>query len=188
MAEPRTETRWTAIVLAGQRPEGDPLAEHCGQTYKALIPIAGQSMLSRVCDTLLACPQIERIVILAQEPEQLLTGDAAVLADNPKVSTATSSSGIAASIAGIAGSGTAPWPILVTTADHALLKKAMVDEFLDGVGDSDVAVAVGEKRIVESGFPETKRTWLKFSDGHYSGADLLDCPDHFEGPYDGDHS
>lgn len=165
--------KWTAIVLAGQRPGIDPLAQACGQTYKALIPVVGQSMLSRVCGTLLASASISRVVILAQEPEKLLVGDTEALADEPRIHLATSGAGIATSIAAIAGSDTAPWPVLVTTADHALLTTAMVEEFLNGVGDTDLALGVGERRIVEQAYPATKRTWLKFSDGHYSGANLF---------------
>ncbi len=164
---------WTAIVLAGQRPGVDPMAEASDQKYKALIPVCGQSMLSRVCATLLASSGIAKVVILAQEPELLLAGDTAELADNPKVGLASSGSGIASSIAAIAGSNSAPWPVLITTADHALLTSAMVEEFLFGVGDVDLAVGVGERKIVETAYPETKRTWLKFSDGHYSGANLF---------------
>lgn len=164
---------WTAIVLAGQRPGIDPLAQANGQTYKALIPVLGRSMLLRVCEALLASTNIARLVILAQEPEKLLRGDARALADHPKLSLAISGAGIASSIQAVAGTDIAPWPVLVTTADHALLTTQMVDEFLGAIGACDLAVGVGERTIVERAYPETKRTWLKFSDGHYSGANLF---------------
>lgn len=130
-------------------------------------------MLSRVCGALLACPKVTRIVILAQEPERLLQGDAAELADEKRVALVASGDGIATSIAAIAGTKDAPWPILVTTADHALLTPAMVNEFLDGVGDSDLAFAVGERARLEAEYPLANRTWLKFADGHFSGANLF---------------
>jgi GTP:adenosylcobinamide-phosphate guanylyltransferase len=170
-------TKWTALVLAGQRPGVDDLAAANGQSFKALIPVAGQSMLSRVITALDACPRIGRIVIGAQNPELLLSGDTAQLMGNPKVRLAASTDGIAVSIANIAGQEVAPWPVLVTTADHALLTSEMVEEFLDGCDgearDADLAIAFGERRIVEAAYPETRRTWLKFSDGHYSGANLF---------------
>ncbi len=169
--------KWTALVLAGQRPGIDALAAEHRQIFKALIPVAGQSMLSRVVATLDACPRIGRIVIVAQSPEELLVGDTENLADNPKIGFASSDNGIAASIAKIAGQDIARWPVLVTTADHPLLTPEMVEEFLgacDGdARDADIAIAVGERRIVEAGYPETRRTWLKFSGGHYSGANLF---------------
>ena len=166
-------SNWTAIVLAGQRPGFDPLAAACGQTYKALVEICGQSMLSRVCNMLLQSSGIERVVILAQEPAALMVGDAAHFVDDPRVALISGETGIAASIAAIAGTKAAPWPVLVTTADHALLSTDMIEEFLSQTGDADLAVGVGERAVVERAYPDTKRTWLKFSDGHYSGANLF---------------
>jgi GTP:adenosylcobinamide-phosphate guanylyltransferase len=166
-------TGWTAVLLAGDRPGGDPLAAHFNVKSKALIPIGGVTMLRRVADTLLAVPRIERVVILAQDPAALLIGDAAGLATNPRVALAVGGAGIATSIAAIAGTAAAPWPVLVTTADHALLTPEMVGEFLAGAAGCDLALGVGERRIVEAGYPATRRTWLKFADGHYSGANLF---------------
>ena len=169
----RPHTGWTAILLAGQRPGGDPLAAHFGLASKALIPVAGVSMLRRVADTLLETPEIRRVVILAQDPEALLVGDAAPLRARPRVVLARSGPGIATSIAEVAGSADAPWPVLITTADHVLLTSAMISEFLGGATACDVAIGFGERRTVERGYPETRRTWLRFSDGQYSGANLF---------------
>lgn len=167
------DVRWTAILLAGQRPGGDPLADHCGEKYKALVQVAGKSMLARVAGALLGSALIGRIVILAQEPESLLTGDTAGLADGPRISMTTGNDDIATSIASVAGTNVAPWPLLVTTADHALLTTDMVDAFLAEVGFNDIAIGVSDREIVEARYPMTQRTWLKFKDGHYSGANLF---------------
>lgn len=164
---------WTAILLAGDRPGGDPLAAHFGLESKALVRVAGCSMLSRVAGALLSTPEIGRLVVLAQDPEQLMKDDAAALAMHPRVRLARSGSGIAASIAAVAGSEVAPWPVLVTTADHALLTPEMVGEFLAGVGRHDLAVGFGERHRLLGRYPSARRTWLKFSDGHYSGANLF---------------
>jgi GTP:adenosylcobinamide-phosphate guanylyltransferase len=164
---------WTAILLAGERPGGDPLAARFGVASKALIRIAGASMIRRVADTLLATPEIARVVILAQDPAALLTGDAAHLAADPRVFLAKSGSGISSSIAAVAGSDIAPWPVLVATADHPLLNPGIVREFLAAAQDCDVAVGVGERGAVEGRYPEARRTWLKFVDGHFSGANLF---------------
>ena len=53
----------TALVLAGSRREGDPLAASAGVSHKALIPVAGQPMLERVVSALAAVPRIGRILI-----------------------------------------------------------------------------------------------------------------------------
>jgi GTP:adenosylcobinamide-phosphate guanylyltransferase len=164
---------WTAILLAGQRPGENDFAAAHGLTAKALIPVAGEAMLSRVARTLLACPSIRRVVVLAQEPEALFTGDAAWLRDEPRIAAAAGGEGISTSIAAIAGSDAAPYPLLVTTADHPLLRPEMVEAVIGGSRGSDAAFALVERKVVEQVHPETKRTWIKFSDGHYTGANLF---------------
>jgi GTP:adenosylcobinamide-phosphate guanylyltransferase len=63
--------------------------------------------------------------------------------------------------------------VLVTTADHALLTPAMVEEFTAAAGDADVAVGVVERRNLLGAYPGNRRTWLKFRGGAYSGANLF---------------
>jgi GTP:adenosylcobinamide-phosphate guanylyltransferase len=140
---------------------------------KALIPVAGEPMVGRVLKALLAAPSVGRIVVLAQEPERLLGGELRWAAEEPRIATAKAGEGISISISEVAGSAAAPWPVLVTTADHALLRPEMVEAFIAGSGDADAAFAVVERKVVEQAHPETRRTWLKFSDGHYSGANLF---------------
>ena len=164
---------WTAIILAGQRPEGDPMAAFCHVPYKALIPIAGQTMLARVARALLASADIGRVVILAQSPEGLKAGLGSDLADNERIGFAHSSDGIATSIHKVAGSALAPWPVLVTTADNALLTKEMIDYFLGAQNGQDVVVGVVERSTMLAAYPDARRTWLKFRGEAYSGANLF---------------
>jgi hypothetical protein len=49
----------------------------------------------------------------------------------------------------------------------------MIDDFLAATQDADAAAAVVERRTVESSYPATRRTWLRFSDGDYTGANLF---------------
>ena len=173
LADPAAAPGWTAILLAGERPGGDPLAAQFGAGSKAAIKVAGVSMIRRVAETLLASPEIGRVVILAQEPSLVFAGDAAVLLDNPRITFHRSGAGIATSIADVVESGSVDWPVLVTTADHALLTPAMIAEFVAAAQDCDLAVGFGERRVTEARYPETRRTWLKFADGHFSGANLF---------------
>jgi GTP:adenosylcobinamide-phosphate guanylyltransferase len=164
---------WTAIVLAGVRAREDGFAVAHGVAAKALIPVAGQPMVARVVRTLLASPSIGRIVLLAQRLEPLRSGNLAWIGAEPRVSLAESGSGIARSVAAYAGGAEAPFPLLVTTADHALLTAEMVESFLANSGGMDVAVGLVERRTLEAAYPDNKRTWLRFSDGAYSGANLF---------------
>jgi len=65
-------------------------------------------------------------------------------------------------------------PLLVTTADHALLEAAWVQEFLAAcAADADVVLGLAERAAVEAAAPDTRRTWLRFSDGDFSGCNLF---------------
>ncbi|MFM6853805.1 MAG: NTP transferase domain-containing protein [Sphingopyxis sp.] len=166
--------RWTALVLAGQRPGVDPLAAHFGQEWKALVPLTGDAMLTHVLRTLHAAPAIGRIIILAQTPGALQSAiDAGGGGE-----VAVSQSGISASIRGVAGA-MADWPVLVVTADHPLLTPAMIADFVAKLADAgredavDVAIAMVERANMLARFPHAQRTWLRFADGAWSGANLF---------------
>lgn len=159
---------WTAIVLAGQRPGIDPLAAHFGIAAKALVPVGGEPMVTHVVRTLNACRSITRIVVLSQAPAHLI--DAVAAGGGAQFS--VSSAGISASIAAIAGGESARFPLLVTTADHPLLTPAIIETFLARSG-GDLSIGMVERATILAAYPDNQRTWLKFSDGHWSGANLF---------------
>jgi HAD superfamily phosphoserine phosphatase-like hydrolase len=165
--------KWSAIVLAGQRPGIDPLASFFSLECKACVPLLGKPMASWVIETLLAAPQIGNIVILAQDRQMVAAPGLAELIDGDRVTFAESIGGISQSIAHVVGKARADWPVLVTTADHPLLSVEMVSAFVDGAGQCDLAVAAVERRTVLQRYPKSKRTWLKFRGGAYSGANLF---------------
>jgi GTP:adenosylcobinamide-phosphate guanylyltransferase len=174
---------WTAIVLAGRRPGENGFAASHGVAAKALIRAGGEPMLGRVARTLLDCPSVGRVVVLAQDAGTLLTGELGWMAAEPRIVAADSGDGISASVGRIAGSEAAPYPVLVTTADHALLRPEMVETFIAGAAGVDVAFAMVERKTVEQAHPDTRRTWIKAANGHFSGANLfaLMTPDSIRG-------
>lgn len=158
----------TALVLAGTRPGGDPLAEYAGVSHKALISIGGVAMLQRVLLALAGVPAIARIVVAIDRAELV-----AALPDCGKpVTVLPAQGGPSASVAhALVIEGT---PLLVTTADHALLQSAWIEEFLAAdVGQEDVLVALARREAVEAVVPATQRTWLRFADGDFSGCNLF---------------
>lgn len=158
------------MLLAGSRPGGDPFAQSQGAASKAEIPVAGVPMVGRVAETLLGSAHVARIVVLAQEPDPLRR----LLPPSPRIDLRRSAGTIAATVRHFAQTDLAPWPLFVTTADHALLSSATADAFLGSVRASDdVAVGVVSKAVVRRRFPGNKRTWLRFGDGDYTGANLF---------------
>lgn len=164
-----TNTGWTALILAGQRPGIDPLASAFGETFKALVPVGGRPMVARVVETILSAPGVDKVVVLCQQPEAIR----AVLPDHPRLGYAQSQSGISQSILDVAGSVAAPWPIFVTTADHPLLTHDMITYFLRESRGADVAVGMVERTTILAAYPDNKRTWIKLRGGAWSGANLF---------------
>lgn len=161
--------RWTALVLAGSRPGGDPFADAHGVKAKALIPVAGQPMIARPVAALLGSDRITRVRVLAQDGALL----APVLAKDQRLTVAPSGTTIAATLEAILADSATQYPLLVTTADHALLDGAMIDDFCTRAEGADVAIGLVERGPLMARLPQTKRTWIGFRGGAYSGANLF---------------
>jgi GTP:adenosylcobinamide-phosphate guanylyltransferase len=165
---------FTAVILAGSRPGGDPMAQAAGVASKALLRVGGQAMLARVARTLLSHPGTARLVVLAQQTDALAAdADCAWMREDPRTAFVTSGAGISHSILNLLERGEAAFPVLLTTADNVLLDHAMIDSFLGGLAGADLAVAMVERRVLLARYPESRRTWLKFRGGWWSGANLF---------------
>lgn len=154
-----------ALILAGSRGEADPLADYAGVADKALIEIGGRSMLARVAGALTAAGAT-RILVSATshavaDHARVLGLEVIAAASGPSASTA-----LALDLAGA--------PLLVTTADHALLDPDWVRSFLSAVPlEADVAVLLARRETIERDVPGTRRTYLRFADGDFSGCNLF---------------
>jgi CTP:molybdopterin cytidylyltransferase MocA len=158
-----------AIVLAGSRPGPDPLLTGSGVSTKALLPVAGQAMLVHVVRALRGSPLVGPITVLAQHSAKLAAEPQ--LAEFADLHFVDSGQGISSSLAAALPPGDAP--VLVTTADNVLLTASMIGEFLTGAAASDIAVAMVERDVLLARHPQSKRTWLKFRGGWWSGANLF---------------
>lgn len=164
----------TAILLAGARPVPDPLALAAGVAVKPLAPVAGRPMIDYPARALLRHPAVARLVVLTQRPD-LYADDPATawLAADPRVRFETGGQGIASSLLALMEGEGVSYPLLVTTADHVLLDAAMLDQFVGEAQGVDLAVALVERRTLLARYPQSRRTWLKFRDGWWSGANLF---------------
>lgn len=157
------------MVLAGSRPGTDPFAARHGTDLKALIPVAGEPMVRRPVEALLASPRVAVVRVLTQQTERI----AAVLPADPRLTVESSGATIASTLAAICADPLTKWPLLVTTADHALLDQAMIADFTASAVGADVAIGMVEARPLLDRLPGTKRTWIGFRGGRYSGANLF---------------
>jgi len=161
--------RWTALLLAGSRPARDPLAKSMMVGHKALIPLAGAPMVLRPLRALLASDEIGDIIVLTQDPVEIRP----VLPEDERIQIRASGETIAATVAELIASRATKFPVLVTTADHALLDTQTIAEFTGKAEGTDLAIGVVEQKALLQRLPQTKRTWLKFRGGAYTGANMF---------------
>ena len=155
----------TALILAGTRPGGDPLANAMGMAHKSLIEIGGKPMLSRVIEAVRDAQITEIVVSTDCEPVAVLAKDCGALVR-------TSLSGPSATVAAAFDEFGAP--MIVTTADHALLRAEWVGDLVRKTDRSaDVAIMMAERGAIEAAVPATQRTYLKMADGAWSGCNLF---------------
>ncbi|MEO6432730.1 MAG: NTP transferase domain-containing protein [Sphingomicrobium sp.] len=163
-----SELRWSAMLLAGSRPRSDQDASLM-MGHKTLLQVGGVAMVLRPLKALLDSPAIDRVTVVTQDIAALQ----AVLPKESRVTLDRSEATIAATIADSIGRGDLHYPALVTTADHALLDPAMIAEFTTAAAGADLAIGVVEEGNLLARFPGSKRTWLGFKGGRYSGANLF---------------
>jgi GTP:adenosylcobinamide-phosphate guanylyltransferase len=156
----------TALVLAGSRPGADdPVAVAEGIPHKVLATVAGQTLLERVVRALEAAGAAQ-IAVSANHPavEAEARRLGAVLlptAHGPSESVALAFERFGA-------------PLLVTTADHGLLEAGWVREMITGTPENaDVSLMLARRDRVEQAAPGSRRTWLTFADGQWSGCNLF---------------
>ncbi len=163
------------VVLAGERPGGGLLARHFGVAANALVMVAGMPTIERVVTTLrqsrivgkgLLCGPEQAVVETSDVFNRLLaTGDYGWIAPctNPAESALAAVDHLD------------QWPVLLTTADHALLTPQIVESFCAQAssGTADLVVGLAPYQAVQAAFPQSRRTVLKFADGGQCGTNLF---------------
>jgi CTP:molybdopterin cytidylyltransferase MocA len=167
---------FTAVILAADRAARDPLVDASDACCKAMIKIHGTPMLERVVRALMDSGLVERIVISGVEEQQRPGSE--FLADaqargairwiEPQASPSNSAYQAMKSLP-------ANTRVLVTTADHPLLRADIVDEFLQRslASGADLGVGLTDYASIHSRFPAAKKTVTRFRDGGYCGCNLF---------------
>lgn len=160
------------IVLAGRNDGApDPLAQRFGQSHRSLIPLAGQPMIAHVLHTALHHPRTASLAICIEREAFGPVWD--VLTSLPgrgSVALIPARACLADSVRDAAKG----WegPLLVITADHALLTAETIDAVAGALTHADVALALSPRAEVERAHRAAKRRFLSFRDGAYAACDI----------------
>ncbi|MXO59888.1 NTP transferase domain-containing protein [Altererythrobacter salegens] len=154
------------LILAGSRPDGlDPIATAEDVPHKALARVGGLTLLERAVAAARAWGASE-VLVAANNPavEDEVRRLGATL-----LPTASGPSGSVALAFERTGA-----PLLVTTADHALLEPGWLAALVAGTpADADVSLMLARREAVEAAAPGSQRTWLSLADGDWSGCNLF---------------
>ncbi|TCP36665.1 nucleotidyltransferase family protein [Sphingomonas sp. BK235] len=154
-----------ALVLAGSRGGIDPVAAAAGVSDKALAELGGRTMLARVVEALHAAG-VAQVAVSATSPTVVAAAERLGATPLPTEPGPSASTALALERLGA--------PLLVTTGDHALLRPEWVTDFVAAVpADADVAVLLARREAIERAAPGSRRTYLRFADGHWSGCNLF---------------
>ncbi|MES3151326.1 nucleotidyltransferase family protein [Sphingomonas faeni] len=158
-------TGFNALILAGSRGGVDPVATYARVAHKALIVLDDRTLLARVAQALRDAGATHIAVSVSDDA---VGAEAAALG----LTVLNAATGPSLSVrAGIVALGT---PLLVTTADHALLQPDWIRRFrADTPATADVAALLARRDVIEVAAPGTARTYLRFADGAWSGCNLF---------------
>ena len=171
-----THQKFAALVLAADRTTNDPITGHTGAACKAFAPVGGTPMIIRVLDALTASNLVDSIVLCGPPRSRLddcpplkkriESGEVKWLPnmDSPGRSAEQGLKHLSDDM-----------PVLLTTADHALLTPQIVQNFLTEslLTDSDATVGVVTEKQMTALFPGSKRTVFRLSDGGFCGCNLF---------------
>lgn len=165
---------WDVIVLAGDRGADDPVAQAAGAGCKAMASIAGRPLLARILDTVSAAPELSQCHIVGPGVDIVAANPtlASLIADSRARWLAPADSPVASAMAALATIDE-DRPVLITTADHALLTQGMIQAMCAPRDDVDLAVGLIDRARVSSAYPESKRTAIRLGGRGYCGCNLF---------------
>lgn len=162
-----------AIVTAGgtSRPD-DPLYTLTAVEKKALIPLAGKPMICWVVEALYGSGLIDNLVIVGLRPDELPHSDIPL---NYVDAVGSLIDNILAALDKLKEINPMSQKVLLASSDIPLITPESIRGFVDECGslEADIYYAVVEQKTMEARFPNSKRTFVPFKGGRYSGGDVF---------------
>ena len=162
-----------AIITAGGNPRpGDLLYPYTKGKPKALLDIAGQSMIQWVLDAVGSVERIDQVVIVGidamsgvscQKPLSFVPDQGSML------------NNIRAGVNGAKNQNPLTEFVMLLSSDIPALTSEMVDWAIEGSAhvDADIYYSVVPRRVMETYFPGSRRTYIRFKNNELCGGDIL---------------
>ena len=167
---------FTAIIMAADRGPDDPVTRAAGVSCKALTPVDGIPIVLRVLNALEESVAVGPR-LLSGPPRPLLEQAAALKSGVDAGDYGWTAPRGSPSVSAGAAMEQIPdsQPVLLTTADHALLSSQIIDYFCAQActADYDLLVGLAHHELVATTYPGVHRTRLRFSDRDYCTCNLF---------------
>jgi CTP:molybdopterin cytidylyltransferase MocA len=171
-----------AIVTAGgiSKPD-DPLYGVTGVDKKALIPLVGKPMVNWVLEALTGSGFIDNIVLVGLSSEEVKFPNTSSIHFVESVGGMIDN--ILVAVDRVKQINPTVRKVLLCSSDIPLITPETLRGFIEecGTQEADVYYAAVEKKTMETRFPNSKRMFVPFKGGRYSGGDLIlansDAPD-----------
>jgi len=156
-----------ALVLAGSRNDG-PLKQCSSVPYEAMITIGRKTMVEYVIDALRNSKRVGRIVVVGPSdvPGFCSREDVAVIKAQGKLM-----ENVSRGVECLPGAKR----VLLATCDIPLLTTQAIEDFLDRCGNRSAQFyyPVIPREVVEKSFFDTRRTYVTFKEGDFTGGNLF---------------
>ncbi len=163
-----------ALVLAGEREEGGHFARSFDAACSAFVELSGKRLVDHVLDALARAQSVTSGTVCG--PAGPIAEQACFPQHLQKAHGFEWIEQRASPVESVLAALTRydERPLLVTTADHAMLVPEIIDAFCDAAGvlDADLVVGVVPHHIVSARWPGIHRTRWRFRDGTWCGANL----------------
>lgn len=162
-----------AIVTAGGllKPD-DPLYQLTGLEKKALIPLAGRPMISWVLDAARGSGLVDHIAVVGLRAAELAHADQQLHFVDP---TDNLIDNLFAGLYKLQAVDPSVKKLLLLSSDIPLITPEIVRGFVEecGAQEANIYYAVVEEKTMEARFPQSRRTFVPFKGGRYSGGDAF---------------
>lgn len=160
------------VVLAGNGADGaSALARRFGVSHKCLVPLAGRPLIGHVLQVAALHPRVTSLAVsIEREAFDPVYDELTRLPGRGTVQLVEARDNLADSVRDAARG----WdgPLIVTTADSALLQAASIDAVADALGQADAVVSLARRAAVEAVHPGAKRRYHELADGAYANCNL----------------
>lgn len=161
------------VVLAGGVDKGE-LAAQTGTPYRPLLEVAGKSILQHILAALSGASRVDRVALVAPDP--VLEAADELMVDFLVPAREDFVENLVAGVESMTcDHATQANHVLIITGDLPLITSTAINEFVDRAlaARAEVAYPIIPKESSERSFPGGRRTYVRLSDGTFTGGNAV---------------